>query len=189
MTIGNKLKAGLPKCSMWQFSVFVSSSVSRSILLWCPNSANECWCICIWQNSSDWQLLIKMHHPLVLFFLIHMELNWECAGFLSLPQGLSLQYNDNTASLGTDFMFCETVKRVNYFQCFRGWASVRILKKKRQLLHIKGINVFSSLFSPSSPISPPHKWRNKAAAFWLSSWTLITLLSLVSRTRRLWGIY
>lgn len=34
MTIGNKLKAGLPKCSMWQLFIFVSSFASRSILLW-----------------------------------------------------------------------------------------------------------------------------------------------------------
>lgn len=151
MTIGNKLKAGLPKCSTWQLLLFVSSSVSRSILLWWTNSANERGCVCIRHNRSDWQLLIKMQHPLALFFPIHMEMNWECGGFLSLPHGLSLLYNDNTARLGTHFSFSETVKRVNYFQCFRGWSSGKNTLKRRKWLHTKGLSGFSSVFFPYVP--------------------------------------
>lgn len=159
MTIGNKFKAGLPKCSTWQLLIFVSSCVSRSFFLRWTNSANEHQCICIQQKSSDWQLLIKMHRPLVLFFLIHLEVNWECVGLLSLPQGLSLLYDDSSARLGARFSFCETVKGVNYFQCFRGWSSERILKKEETDYILKGSMAFLQCFSipPSSPVSPPYK--------------------------------
>lgn len=155
MTIGDKLRAGLPKSSMWQPLLFVSTSVSRTILLW-TNSTNECWRICIWRNCSDWQLLIKLHRPLVLFFLIHTEVNWECLGFLSLPHGLSLLYNDNAARLGTHSSSWETVKRVNYFQCFRAWSSVRVLEKEENDYILKSSMAFLQCFCipPSSPIFP-----------------------------------
>lgn len=111
----------------------------------------------MWQ-TSDWQLLIKMHHPLVLFFLINTEVKREFVGSLSLPQGLSLPYGNSTARLGSHFLFCETVKRSNYFQCFRGWSSVQTFKKEENKYILKGSMAFLLCFSiPSSPLLSLHR--------------------------------
>lgn len=92
-----------------------------------------------------------------------MEVNRECVSFLSLPHGLSLLYNDNTARLGARFSFCEMVKRVNYFQCFRGWSSLRILKKEENGYILKGLMGLLQCLSilPSSPVSPHRSKETK----------------------------
>lgn len=139
MTMGSQFMAALPMWSMQHFLVLASSCDSRSILPWGTNSRYEGCCICMWQTSSDWQLLIKMHHPLLL---ISVGLNWECVGSLSLPQGLSLPYSDSAARPGIPFLFCQTVKRSNYFQFLGGWSSVQTFKKEENKYILKGSMAF-----------------------------------------------
>lgn len=69
----------------------------------------------------------------------HSSLCWPAVvipsrnvGSLSLPQGLSLPCSDSTARLGTCFLFGETAKKSNYFQCFRDCSSVQTFKKDEE---------------------------------------------------------
>lgn len=144
MTTGSQFMAALPTCSTQQLLVLASSCDSRGILPWGANSVYEHWCICMWQTSSDWQLLIKMHHPLVLLFLTNTGLSWEWVGSLSLPQALSLPHSP--ARLGSPFLFCQTVKRSNYFQCLGGWSSVQAFKKEESRYLLKGSMAFYCVF-------------------------------------------